>query len=330
VIRPWLDSRTQSKIQILSDDGREQLLKIMSAESLPLSMGGRCQCQVTPLARQCAATSGTMIPKKVVASKSSKTTTASASSSSNGNNGNGNGVNEVTHDCANSSVEQLAYYTISLHGLAAYDPSLMPATAAAAAAATVLASSLSKVDHCSNVADDVKILSNPSKQAIESTPIAISSVIIMAPAALVTNHSSDRDSDSTITTNHVVLIPTPAPPILDEDSYDYTKDNNHNHNSSSSSSNVGTDMAVKRSSLSLASNNKVDADDVELKQRADTNDDIDHDNGSINDMPPADTNASVTQTPSRRVGQCSDPLTHYTTCMVLFDFDIVYCLWIVP
>lgn len=40
MIKPWLDSVTQSKIVIISGDGKKELLQDIPAQNLPVSLGG--------------------------------------------------------------------------------------------------------------------------------------------------------------------------------------------------------------------------------------------------------------------------------------------------
>eukprot|EP00898_Chlorokybus_atmophyticus_P003636 jgi/Chlat1/4273/Chrsp29S00323 len=44
VIQPWLDKRTQKKIQVLGSDYQGKLLELVDAENLPDFLGGKCTC----------------------------------------------------------------------------------------------------------------------------------------------------------------------------------------------------------------------------------------------------------------------------------------------
>eukprot|EP00899_Mesostigma_viride_P008693 jgi/Mesvir1/17825/Mv12919-RA.1 len=44
IIRPWLDERTATKIQVFTHNGTETLLQYVDANNLPAELGGNCQC----------------------------------------------------------------------------------------------------------------------------------------------------------------------------------------------------------------------------------------------------------------------------------------------
>lgn len=44
-IKPWLAKETVAKVDILGKDYQEQLLKLVDADSLPASLGGKCTCE---------------------------------------------------------------------------------------------------------------------------------------------------------------------------------------------------------------------------------------------------------------------------------------------
>jgi hypothetical protein len=229
IIRPWLDSRTQSKIQILSDDGHTELLKIMSPDSLPSAMKGRCQCRVTPLVRQCAGTSMSFKPKK--GDKKSITAAEAAAA--------------VEFDCANSSFEQQAYFTVAMNGLAAHDPSLLPrpvaptllvtptrtpspsSMSAASEAETSMVSSASMSD-----------MSSPKSPSESSSSVPHSSSMSSLPPLSTTPPPQLSAAPSSPT--GVPLIPSPAPPVLDEAEY-------HGYSTSAPSTPSPTSSSSKQS-----------------------------------------------------------------------------------
>lgn len=213
IIRPWLDSRTQSKIQILSDDGHTELLKIMSPDSLPAAMKGRCQCRVTPLVLQCAGKSMSFKPKKI--EKAAKGAAPSTTPPP-----------VVEFDCCNSSVEQQAYFTVAMNGLAAYDPSLLPRPVAptllVSPARTPSPSSMSaaaEAEPSTSVASSSSMsdLSSPKSPSESSSSLPKSASLSSLPPLSTTLPPQLSTAPSSPTGDP--LIPSPAPPVLDEEEY---------------------------------------------------------------------------------------------------------------
>lgn|SRR6266576_2169232 len=44
VMKPWLSKETIEKVDILGSDYQDVLLKLVDAENLPSSLGGKCKC----------------------------------------------------------------------------------------------------------------------------------------------------------------------------------------------------------------------------------------------------------------------------------------------
>jgi CRAL/TRIO domain len=45
IIRPWLSKETAEKVDILENDYKDQLLKLIDADCLPSTLGGTCECK---------------------------------------------------------------------------------------------------------------------------------------------------------------------------------------------------------------------------------------------------------------------------------------------